>query len=142
MKPYVEDVGVEVPGGGVGVGEEVPEPLRGDLAQLGVVLRLSEDLPEVLVRGEVNLDPGGEETGGEVLHGVDPPVPEQEVEEDPEEASSHPHHRVSTLEVEGVEATLELVEVLGDLHVPVGGQPVPGGGDQVGKESCGVLAGR
>ena len=142
MKPYVEDVGVEVPGGGVGVGEEVPEPLRGDLAQLGVVLRLSEDLPEVLVRGEVNLDPGGEETGGEVLHGVDPPVPEQEEEEDPEEASSHPHHRVSTLEVEGVEATLELVEVLGDLHVPVGGQPVPGGGDQVGKESCGVLAGR
>ena len=74
----------------VGIGEEVPQPLRGDLAQLGVVLRLSEDLPEVLVRGEVHLHPGGEETGGEVLHGVDPPVPQQEVQADPHQAGPQP----------------------------------------------------
>ena len=38
LKLYVKDVGVEVPGGGVRVGEKVPESLQGDLTKLGVVL--------------------------------------------------------------------------------------------------------
>ena len=49
------------------------------------------------------------------------------------------HHCVSALEVKGVEATFQFVEVLGDLHVMVGWQPVPGGGDQIGKIACRIL---
>ena len=49
------------------------------------------------------------------------------------------HDCVSALEVERVEATFKFVEVLGDLHVMVGWQPVPGGGDQIGKISCRIL---
>ena len=49
------------------------------------------------------------------------------------------HDGVSTLEVKRVEAALKFVEVLGDLHVLVRWQPVPGGGDKIGKISCRIL---
>ena len=49
------------------------------------------------------------------------------------------HDGVPALEMKRVEATLEFVEVLGDLHVLVRWQPVPSRGDQIGKVSCRVL---
>ena len=111
------------------------------------------------MRREIHLDARRLEADGEVLHGVDPPVPQQEVQADPHEAGAEPltgedktlgfsftilgsttyHDCVSSLEVERVEATFQFVEVLGDLHVTVGRQPVPGGGDQIGKKSCRIL---
>ena len=158
---YVEDVGVEVPSGGVRVGEEVPESLQGDLAKLSVVLcrgrgaeanilklevwivlrlqHLPDLTVELLVWREVHSDPRGEEAGGEVLHGVDPPVPEEEVEAHPHEAGAQPHHSVSAEEVERVEGAFQFVEVLGDLHVLVRRKPIPRGGDQIGKKPCRIL---
>ena len=109
---YIENVGVEVPGGGVRVGQEVPESLQGDLAQLSVVLASREGAQaDILklkvrilllllplrglaaqpgVRGQVHLEARRLEAGGEVLHGVDPPVPQQEVQSDPHQAGPQP----------------------------------------------------
>ena len=108
---YIENVGVEVPGGGVRVGQEVPESLQGDLAQLSVVLASREGAQaDILklkvrillllplrglaaqpgVRGQVHLEARRLEAGGEVLHGVDPPVPQQEVQAHPHQAGPQP----------------------------------------------------
>ena len=61
------------------------------------------------------------------------------MEANPHEAGAQPHHSVSAEEVERVEGAFQFVEVLGDLHVLVRWQPVPGGGDQIGKISCRIL---
>ena len=55
LKLYVKDVGVEVPGGGVRVGQEVPESLQGDLAELSVVLASREGAETNILKLKVRI---------------------------------------------------------------------------------------